>query len=257
MDLIDSHAHLDMLDDLPGALTRARQAGVSQVITISIDLATSRQAAQMARAHKGVYATVGLHPHDAAQASDDLWPAMKRLVREAGAVAIGECGLDFYRDLSPRDLQQDALRRQIELALEIKLPLVIHDRKAHQEVLGILREQEAGKVGGVVHCFSGDLDIARQVLDLGFSLGVDGPVTYANSRRLREVVQWAPAERILLETDCPFLTPVPYRGKPNEPAYLAPIAQEVARLKNMTAEELASITSQNARRLFGLPQGEE
>ena len=131
--------------------------------------------------------------------------------------------LDFYRDLSPRPLQREAFQRQIEMALELGLPLVIHDRQAHEEVAGILQDMDAGKVGGVVHCFSGDWDLARQILDMNFSIGIDGPVTYGNSKPiLREVVRAAPMERILLETDCPYLTPVPHRGKPNEPAYLVP-----------------------------------
>lgn len=253
MDLIDSHAHLDMLKDFPGALDRARQAGVSQVITIGIDLKTSMRAAEMARTNEGVFCTVGLHPHDAAQANEGLWPEMKRLAREAGAVAVGECGLDFYRDLSPRPLQREVFQRQIEMATELELPLVIHDRQAHQEVAGIMRDMDAGKVGGVVHCFSGDWALARQILDMNFSLGIDGPVTYGNSKRLREVVRAAPMDRILLETDCPYLTPVPHRGKPNEPAYLVHIAAEIAGIKGLSVEDVTLAASQNTRRIFGLP----
>ncbi len=253
MTLIDSHAHLEMLEDLEGALTRAVQAGVTQIVTIGVDLSSSRAAASLAARLPGVFATVGLHPHDAAQADEGYWAAMKALAQASGAKAIGECGLDFYRDLSPRGTQSLAFAAQIQLALELNLPLVIHDRDAHRETAALLQEQDAGRVGGVLNCFSGDLDLARQVLDLGFCLGITGTITYKNAGALRELVRLVPAERLLLETDCPYLAPTPYRGKPNQPAYLAHTNAGLAQALGLKPEETAALTTANTRRLYRLP----
>ena len=253
MTLIDSHAHLDMLEDLPGVLLRAASAGVVQIVTIGVDLKSSRAAADIAAGMPGVFATVGLHPHDAEQADEAYFQQMKDLARQSRAVAIGECGLDFYRDLSPRSAQRRAFAQQIALALELDLPLVIHDRDAHQETAATLKEQDAGRVGGVLHCFSGDFMLARQVLDLGFCLGVTGTVTYKNAGALRELLRLVPAERLLLETDCPYLSPLPYRGKPNQPAYLAHTNAGLAQALDLDAQALAAQTTQNTRRLYRLP----
>ncbi|MEW5913893.1 MAG: TatD family hydrolase [Thermodesulfobacteriota bacterium] len=253
MKLIDSHAHLDLLKDAPGALLRAGQAGVAHMVTIGVDLASSRQAAQLSRDLPQVSCSVGLHPHEAAAAGPELWAELKRLALTAPAVAIGECGLDFYRDLSPRDKQRDAFQRQVDLALELGLPLVIHDRQAHEEVLAVLQKQGAARVGGVLHCFSGGPDLAQEVLALGFRLGVTGVVTYKKSAVLRQVVQQTPLERLLIETDCPYLTPEPLRGRPNEPAYLVHTLQGLAEALGRPAAEVAAATTANARRLFSLP----
>jgi TatD DNase family protein len=255
LNLIDSHAHLDLLKEPEAALERARAAGVAQVVTIGIDLATSQKAAGFAAAHDDVFYTVGLHPHDAEQASDAMWADMENLARQ-GAVAWGECGLDFFRDRSPRPLQREAFARQIELAIKLGLPLVIHDRDAHDEVLGMVNDQDAGQVGGVVHCFSGDAALAKDFLDLGFALGIDGPVTYPKSDMLKEVVRMAPLSSLMLETDCPFLAPQAKRGKPNEPAYLAYTCQGLAQILDLDPVEVASATTANSRRVFGLPEDE-
>jgi TatD DNase family protein len=241
-----------MLDDPAAALERARAAGVDRVVTIGIDPASSQGAAELAAAHPGVAFTVGVHPHDAAGAGEADWAALESLARQRGAAAWGECGLDFFRDRAPRQAQRRAFARQIELALGLGLPLVVHSREAHQETLAMLAEQDAGRVGGVVHCFSGDWPLARRVLDLGFLLGVDGPVTYPKSDRLREVCSRAPMESLLLETDCPFLAPQAVRGRTNEPAFLPYICQGVARARACPPEEVAAASSRAARRLFGL-----
>ncbi|MFH1033204.1 MAG: TatD family hydrolase [Pseudomonadota bacterium] len=256
MHLIDSHAHLDLLPDLGAALERAAGAGVAQIVTIGVDLASSQAAAGLAQAHAQVFASVGLHPHDAAQAQgEDYFRQMRELALTSAAVAIGECGLDYFRDRSPRPLQAQAFARQIELALELNLPLVVHDRDAHEPCAAMLAEQHAERVGGVLHCFSGDLDLARRVLDLGFHLGVTGVVTYKNAGALRELVRLVPIERLLLETDCPYLTPSPKRtGKPdNEPAYLPYTCAALAQALGRAPEEVAALTTANTRRLFGLP----
>ncbi len=253
MILIDSHAHLDMLDDLPGVLERAARAGVVQIVTIGVDLKSSCAAAGLAASHAHVYHTVGLHPHDAEAADQAYFAAMEKLARGSGALAIGECGLDFFRDLSPRPAQRRAFARQIEMALRLGLPLVVHDRDAHEEMAAMLEEQHAERVGGVLHCFSGDLNLARRVMDMGFHLGVTGTITYKNAGSLRELARLVPAERLLLETDCPYLSPIPKRGKPNEPAYLALTVTGLAQALEVTPAEAASLTTANTRRLFGLP----
>ncbi len=255
MELIDTHAHLDMLEDPEAALTRARAAGVVQMVTIGVDLASSRRAAELARTHRDVFYTVGLHPHDAAQTGEALWAEIEALAR-AGAMAVGECGLDFYRDLSPRAAQREAFARQIDLARRLRLPLVIHDRDAHAETVAILKEQRAHEVGGVFHCFSGGLDLAKQALDMGFMLGVTGTITYPKNQALRALVREMPKGRLVVETDCPYLAPVPHRGKKNEPAFVAFTNQGLARAMGISAEDCAALTTANARRLYGLPDPE-
>jgi len=255
--LIDSHAHLDMLKDLPDALDQAAQAGVAQIVTIGVDLASSRAAAALAKRHANVFATVGLHPHDAEQADQACWTEMELLAKTTRPVAIGECGLDFFRDLSPRPAQRDAFARQVALALSLGLPLVVHDRDAHAETAAMLTELDAGRVGGVLHCFSGGADLARRVLDLGFHLGVTGVITYKNAEPLREVARQAPLERLVVETDCPYLTPEPLRGRPNQPAYLTHTCAGLAQALGRPVAEVAAATTANARRLFGLPGGED
>ena len=253
MKLVDTHAHLDMLDDPEAALERAAAAGVAYIVSIGIDLKSSLAAADFSRRYTNVFPTVGLHPHEATHASQELFNEYKRLALTTPAVAVGECGLDFYKDRSPRWDQQEAFSRQVEMALDLGLPLVIHQRDAHDPVMAILREQGAERIGGVVHCFSGNVAQAKEVLDLGFSLGIPGTVTFKNNNQLREVVKMAPLNRLLLETDCPFLAPVPLRGKPNEPSYLVHTLNTVAQELGMKPEEVAAQTSDNARRLYSLP----
>ncbi len=254
LDLIDSHAHLEMLADPAAAVAAARSAGVGQIVTIGVDLASSRQAAALAAAHPGVFATLGYHPHEAKDATAEDWPELLVLARAGRPVAVGECGLDYHYNLSPAPLQREVFARQIALARELGLPLVIHSREAGEKTLALLREQDAGPRGGVVHCFSGDPAQARQYLDLGFHLGVTGVITFPKSQVLREVARLAPLDRLLVETDCPYLAPVPHRGKPNQPAYIPLIAACLAGELGRPVAEVARITSQNARRLFGLPE---
>ena len=251
--LIDSHAHLDFNqfdDDRDQVVARAREAGLSAIVNVGTDLGSSERSIELAGRHSMVYATVGVHPHDARTLSSD---ALKRLAELAGrekVVAIGEIGLDFYRDRSPRDLQRDAFRRQIRLAVELGMPLVIHDRDAHQETLQILRDEEAHRVGGVLHCFSGDLKMAWEGIAMGFLIAFGGPITYGGGIK-QQIARQIPLDRILVETDCPFLTPVPHRGKRNEPANVRHVAEKLARLRGIEFEEAAEATTENAVRLFG------
>ena len=253
--LIDTHAHIDGRDFAPDfneMLGRAEEAGLSHIITVGADLESSRAAVNLAAQHDHVFAAVGIHPHDAVRVTEKCYDVVRELAAaNSKVVAIGEIGLDFYRDRSPHADQEKVFRRFIRLARELALPIIVHDRDAHHRVMTILREEKASEVGGVLHCFSGDLQMARECVDLGFYISIPGTVTYANNEQLREVVRGIKIERLLLETDCPYLAPVPYRGKRNEPSYLLITAQKVAELKGLSVEDVGRITSLNARRLFG------
>ena len=254
-ELFDTHAHLhfpDFASDLDDVLSRARTAGVRQMVTIGTDVDTSRAAVAIAERDPDVWASVGLHPHDAAQGDDAIFAELERLAASPRVVALGEMGLDFFRNLSPRPAQAEALRRQLALARRLAKPVVIHCRDAHAETLTILAEERVREVGGIMHCFSGDVEIARRCLDLGLLISLAGPVTYPNARALPDVARLVPAERLVVETDCPFLPPQPYRGKRNEPSYLAITAARVAALRNEPLETLGPQMAANARRLFGI-----
>jgi TatD DNase family protein len=259
--LIDTHVHLDFRqfdDDRDAVLARAWQAGVAAIVTIGIDLETSRAAVALAEAHERVFATVGFHPHDAKTADAAALAELRELARHPQVVAVGEMGLDFYRDRSPRDVQRHVFGQQLHIAAELGKPVVIHDRQAHAETLEILRQwvtesqPEPSEYRGVFHCFSGDLALAQAAIELGFFIGVDGPITYRNARKLPVIVKALPLDRLLVETDAPFLTPHPHRGQRNEPAYVRLVAQKVANLKNLPLEEIARTTTANAQILFRL-----
>jgi TatD DNase family protein len=255
--LIDTHAHLhfpELAADLDAVMARAREAGVTAMVTIGTDRETNPAAVALAEGLASVYATVGIHPHDAAEATEADFAAMERLAREsAKVVALGEMGLDFFRNLSPRDVQEAVLRRQLDMARRLGKPVVIHCRDAHPEALSILTDERVGEVGGVMHCFSADVLVARRCLDLGLVISLAGPVTYKNAKALPEVARFVPADRLVLETDCPFLPPHPHRGQRNEPAWVAITAARVAELRGVTIEALSERTSETARRLFRLP----
>jgi TatD DNase family protein len=254
--LIDTHAHIDGRDfstDFAEMLTRAAEAGLSRIITVGADLESSRAAVELARLHDHIYCAVGIHPHDAVRVTEKCYDVVRDLaVGSRKVVAIGEIGLDFYRDRSPREDQEKVFRRFIRLARELSLPVIVHDRDAHERIMAILREEKAAEVGGVLHCFSGDLRMARECEEMGFFISIPGTVTYPNNEQLRDVVRGVKIERLLLETDCPYLPPVPHRGKRNEPSYLRITAGKVAELKGLTIEDVGRITSLNAGRLFGL-----
>ena len=255
IDLFDTHAHLhfpQFADDLEASLDRARAAGVRRFVNIGTDVATSRASIELASLHANVWATVGVHPHDAAEVGDDDLAEIERLAASPDVVAIGEMGLDFFRNLSPRDMQERVFRWQLDLCRRLRKPAVIHCRDAHPETLAILADERVAEVGGIMHCFSGDTDVARRCLDLNLLLSLAGPVTYPSSRALPEVARMAPADRLVVETDCPFLPPQGHRGQRNEPAYLAITAARVAELRGEPLEALARQTTDNARRLFGV-----
>ena len=254
---VDSHCHLEddqFNADRQEVLERARRAGVGYVITLGSDILSSRKAVRLARKSEKVYAGVGVHPHMAKTAGKRTFATLTKLAHDPKVVAIGEVGLDYYRDLSPRNVQQAVFRSQIRLARRAGLPLVLHEREAHDDLVTILREERAWEVRGVIHCFSGDWEKAQDYLELGFLLSIAGPVTFSKTEALQEAVSKIPLEYLLVETDAPFLTPVPYRGRQrNEPALLLHTAEKVAELKRTHLSDLARVTSQNAHALFGLP----
>ncbi|TAJ08909.1 MAG: TatD family deoxyribonuclease [Nitrospirae bacterium] len=258
--LIDTHAHLDDTrydDDREAVITRARDAGVETFVTIGCDLATSKAAVDLAARYPFVYAAVGVHPHEVKHIEDGWYDEFRRLAGHEKVVAYGEIGLDYHYNHSPPKLQRERFREQVGLAKELRLPLVIHTREAQEDTIAILKEEKAGDVGGVFHCFSGDAWLAKDALDLGFYLSFSGVITFQNAAMLRDIVKTVPLDRILVETDCPYLTPVPYRGKRNEPAFVKLVVEKIAEVKGPAevagVEEIGRITSDNARRLFKIP----
>ncbi len=252
--IFDTHAHLNdksLQKDIPGAIRRAAEHGVNRVICPGYNLATSRSAAQIAAEYKNVWASVGVHPHDSKHFDDVALRELRHLAEQPKVVAIGEIGLDYYRDLSPRPVQESVFRMQTALAKELGLPIIIHNRDAGADILRILKNEGVPEAGGVLHCFSEDADYALDVIEMGFYIGIAGPVTFSKSTDLREAVKAAPIERILVETDSPYLTPEPFRGRrQNEPALVHIVAQKVAEIRNLDVADLAKITTDNALKLF-------
>ena len=257
MMLIDSHAHVDGPEfdaDRGEVLARARAAGVQRIVVIGAvgEPESAARAVALAERDPEIWATVATHPHDAAKMTPDWWAVHDRLARHPRVVAIGETGLDYYYDHSPRDVQQAAFARFIELARAVGKPVVCHIRDAHDDARAILRE--GGVADCVIHCFTGTPDDARAYAELGYYVSFSGIVTYKTAQPLRDAVPLVPRDRLLIETDCPYLAPIPRRGKRNEPAFLAHTAEVVARCSGMSFEELAEITTRNACRVFGLPE---
>lgn len=253
MILFDTHAHLEGEEydaDREEMIARARSAGVVHIVNVGYDLESSRRSVRLAEEYDLIYAAVGIHPHDAAAAGSGYLEELEEMAAHPRVVALGEMGLDYYRDLSPRPVQQRVFREQLALARELDLPIIIHDRDAHGDLMKILRENPPGPAGGVMHCYSGSWEMARECLALGLYISFAGPVTYPNARRLKELVSLVPLDRLLIETDAPYLSPVPYRGKRNEPAYLACTAEEIARLRGLKTDDLAKICTENGRKLF-------
>ena len=255
LDLFDTHAHLhfpEFADDLAAVLERARAAGVRRILTIGTDVSTSRAATALAAREPDLWAAVGIHPHEAAEADDAALAEIERLAGTPRVVAIGETGLDFFRNLAPREAQERAFRSQLALARRARKPVLVHCREAHEETVKLIGEADVREAGGIMHCFSGDVGVARRCLDLGLLVSLAGPVTYPKPGALPEVARFVPGDRLVVETDCPFLPPQPHRGKRNEPAYLAITAARVSELRGEPLPELAARMSENARALFSL-----
>ena len=255
--LVDTHCHVQTRQfdkDRTEVLDRALEAGVQTLVCVGYDEPTNRGAQALLTAHDPrltTYATAGLHPHDAKDLTPAILADIESLARSGNIVAIGECGLDFYRNLSTPEQQRDAFAAQIELAASLDMPLVVHDRDAHESVIEMLRQHGARR--GVMHCFSGNWPLARACLDLGFYISIAGPITFQNaSEELREVVRRTPANRLVVETDCPYLTPQPFRGKRNEPALVRLVAEKTARLRGEDFDAFATQSTANAKALFRL-----
>ncbi len=255
--LVDTHCHLDMEayeDDFEDVLRNAYQHNIRAIVSIGIDLESSIHAVNLARKHQMISATVGIHPHDVDNMTDKTLSMVADLAEKnkEHVVGYGEIGLDYVKRYSSPENQRKQFRNQLAFAEDLHLPVVIHDREAHEDTLSILKEKGPLKYGGIMHCFSGDLQFARQVLDLGLFISIPGTVTFKNADKLKEVAKSAPLSSLLLETDGPFLAPHPHRGKRNEPQYILYTAQEVANLRNISLEELAGQTSKNAMEVFSL-----
>ncbi|MEA1936412.1 MAG: TatD family hydrolase [Thermodesulfobacteriota bacterium] len=251
---IDSHAHLEMKAfdrDRDKVIARAKEAGVDYIVTVGTTLSDCKKAISIANRYESVYAVIGIHPHEVKNIDDSTYESLKEISRADKVVAYGEIGLDFFRNLSPRDVQIKRFGEQLELAGEIGLPVVIHDREAHRETLNILKEWK-GNRRGIIHCFSGDYEMAKKCLDMGFYISIPGTITFKKSEKLREIVGKIPIENLLVETDSPYLTPHPKRGKRNEPANVIFTARKVAEIKGLPLEEVGKITSKNTKDVFGI-----
>ena len=253
--LIDSHAHIQGVEyaaEVDETIKRAREAGVEKIIVVggAGELSSNDAAVALSESHPGLYATVGMHPHDAKDVGEEELKKLETLTTRPKVIAVGETGLDFYYSHSPHDVQRHIFARFIRMARETGLPLVVHERDAHKDAAELLGREGAGKVRGVIHCFTGDYEAARKYLDMGFYLSFTGIITFKNAQSLREVVREVPLEKMFVETDSPYLTPVPHRGKRNEPAYVRFVAETVAQVKGLTLEEVARVTTSNVRALF-------
>lgn len=253
--LIDSHAHLDdkRFDrDRDNIIKDLKNNGIELVVNIGADLKSSIASVSLAEKYPNIYATVGVHPHSAKDMDDSTIEILKSLAKRDKVVAIGEIGLDFYYDNSPRDVQRKWFKEQLKLAKELNLPVVIHSREAQQETFDTLKEAQDGSLRGVLHCYSGSKEMAMEYIKLGFYISIAGPVTFRNARVLREVAEAVPLDKLLVETDCPYLTPEPHRGKRNEPIYVKYVAGTIADIKGISYEELAKATNRNTKELFGI-----
>jgi len=251
--LIDSHAHLQdkaYRKDREEVIERAFSGGLAGIVCVGYDIESSAETLELAHRYPNIFAVVGVHPHDAKTLSEEAQSELFRMARDPRVVAVGAIGLDFYRDLSPRDVQREAFRVQIRIAKELGKPIVIHDRDAHQEVLQIIKEEKAGENGGVMHCYSGSWPMAIELLKLGFYISFAGPLTFKNARKAVEVAGKVPLERVLVETDCPYLTPEPYRGRRNEPVHVREVAKKLAEIRRKSWEEVAYLTSRNTKEVF-------
>ena len=258
--LIDSHVHLDdprYDHDRDHVFQRAHDAGIDAFVTIGCDLATSQSAVQLAKLYDTVFATIGVHPHESHNIVNTWYDEFRQLAQRPKVVAYGEIGLDYHYNHSPHDVQRQRFREQVQLAKELDLPLVIHTREAQEDTITILKEEGAADVGGVFHCFSGDAWLAKDALDLGFYLSFSGIITFKNASMLREMIRMVPLDRILVETDSPYLTPVPHRGKRNEPSFVRHVAETIAAIVGngtlSSFEQIAYTTVENTKRLFTIP----
>lgn len=260
MELFDTHTHMDAPqfdEDRHEAIERALAQGVTRMINIGFNRDTIPTTMKLAETYDFIYAAVGWHPQDAITMKEEDLDWIANLCKHEKVVAIGEIGLDYYWDTSPKEVQHEVFRKQIRLARELGMPISIHNRDAHEDVVRILREERANEIGGVMHSYSGSWEIAKMCLDLGFHLSFGGPITFKNAKQPKEVLAKTPLDRLLIETDSPYLTPHPFRGKRNETGHVRLVAEAAAELKGISVEEIAEITTQNALERFGIPSNRE
>ncbi|MGD6874537.1 TatD family hydrolase [Sutcliffiella horikoshii] len=253
--LFDTHVHLNAdqyEEDLQEVIDRAQAEKVTNMVVVGFDRKTITRAMELVEKYDFLYAAVGWHPVDAIDMTEDDLAWIEDLASHEKVVAIGEMGLDYHWDKSPKEIQKEVFRKQIQLAKKVKLPIVIHNRDATADVVQILKEEDAKDVGGIMHCFTGSLEVAKECMEMNFYISFGGPVTFKNAKKPKEVVKEIPMEKLLIETDCPYLTPHPYRGKRNEPGYVRLVAEQIAELKELTIEEVAEKTTANAKKLFGI-----
>lgn len=253
--LFDTHSHLNaeqFKDDLQEVIARMKEVGVSYTVVVGFDEVTIKKAIELAETYDFIYAAVGWHPVDAIDMTEEHLKWLEELAAHPKVVALGEMGLDYHWDKSPKEVQKEVFRKQIRLARKVNLPIIIHNREATQDIVDILKEENASEVGGIMHCYSGGVEVAKQCVEMNFLISLGGPVTFKNAKKPKEVAMEIPMEQLLIETDCPYLTPHPFRGKRNEPSYVKLVAEEIAQLKGLSYEEVAAKTTENAKKLFGI-----
>ncbi|CAH0305162.1 D-aminoacyl-tRNA deacylase [Peribacillus sp. Bi96] len=253
--LFDTHVHLNaeqFNEDLEEVIKRAKEAGVNNMVVVGFDRPTITRAMELIETYDFMYAAVGWHPVDAIDMTEEdlLW--IEELSNHPKVVAIGEMGLDYHWDKSPKDVQMEVFRKQIRLAKKVGLPIIIHNREATADIVNILKEEEASLVGGIMHCFSGSAETALECINMNFYISLGGPVTFKNAKKPKEVAAAVPLDRLLIETDCPYLAPHPYRGKRNEPSYVKLVAEQIAEIKQLPIEVISQATTENAKKLFGI-----
>jgi TatD DNase family protein len=253
--LFDTHVHLnaDQYDeDLEDVIQRALDTGVKNMVVVGFDRSTITRAIELAEQYEFIYAAVGWHPVDAIDMTEEDLKWIESFTAHPKVVALGEMGLDYYWDKSPKEVQKEVFRKQIRLAKKVKLPIIIHNRDATQDIIDILKEENAAEVGGIMHCFGGSVEVAKECISMNFYISLGGPVTFKNAKKPKEVAKEIPIQHLLIETDCPYLAPHPFRGKRNEPSYVSLVAKEIADLKELPYEEVVQKTFDNARHIFGL-----
>lgn len=250
---IDTHVHLNAdqyEEDVEEVITRALDAGVTTMVVVGFDRKTINKAMELAERYSFIYVVVGWHPVDAIDCTPEDLAWIESLCVHPKVVGIGETGLDYHWDKSPKDIQQEVFRKQIQLAKRVNLPIVIHNRDATADIVRILREEDAKQVGGIMHCYSGSVETAKECIEMNFMISLGGPVTFKNAKMPKQVATEIPLEKLLIETDAPYLTPHPFRGKRNEPAYVVLVAEEIAALKGLSVQEVADATTANAEKVF-------
>lgn len=251
----DTHAHLDdkqFSQDQDKVILRAKEAGLQYIVNVGYNVPSAKRTLELISKYDFIYGAVGMHPHDAKDLDGESLQVLKKIALEPKIVAIGEIGLDYYWNHSPHDVQQRVFRRMIDFARELKKPIIIHDRDAHEDVFRIIKEEGASEVGGIFHCYSGSWPMAKEAVELGFYISIAGPVTFHNAKKTIEVVKEIPLDKLLIETDSPYLAPVPYRGKRNESAYVVKVAEMIAEIKGVPLLEVAKTTLENGKKVFGI-----